>query len=156
MTLTLHAETLYTRTRPAAGGHLLWTGPLHDDTPVLNLCGHQYPARDLFLQDHLPRPLVGAVTVTCEEPHCVAPGHLLDSLGRHNTAAIGPVLQHLLGNADCPLGSTPHQDEPPAGTTSRPRPGAFPDITPEQAARNRQMLEDAIRPRRRRTTPAAA
>lgn len=153
--ITLHAETLYTRTRPVPGGHLVWTGPYDGATPVLHLRGYRYPARDLFFQEHHGRQPVGGVTTSCDDTRCVAPHHLLD-LGLRNAAAVDPVLAYLmlgLGVPSSRKSADPRQrlldEEIPTGTVRDWDP-AKGEITPEQADRNRRRLEEAITPARRR------
>lgn len=90
----------------STGDHLLWTGPMDSTSPMVKTNGHRYRVRRLILAQVLGRTLVGEATASCAERRCVAPRHLLDEVGRRNTAALDLVLADLdqampaLPNAD--------------------------------------------------------
>lgn len=171
-----HIQNLYNRTVPTPEGHLIWGGPFDRSAPYAKLAGHKRPVRALLLQDRLGRPTIGDVTASCGIFACVAPDHALDRIGRHNTAALERMLNALddappaPGAAETTTTLVPPQSAPapadplqrllleelPTGTVQDWHPGRYPEITAEQAADNRQALEQALAPARRRAAPTAA
>lgn len=77
-----------TFTRPADGGHLEWTGPRHDGTPVLKSSGQDYSARRIAFQLAHEREPVGRLKAGCDWPPCVAPEHVEDQVMRHQYQVI--------------------------------------------------------------------
>lgn len=82
------------RTQPA-GDHQLWTGPLDRTVPYIKANRRRLPVRRIVLGDALGREPIGEARATCDQPLCVAPGHLMDEVGRNNTAALEQILTAL-------------------------------------------------------------
>jgi hypothetical protein len=71
-----------TFTHPIDGGHLAWTGPRRDGTPVLKCSGQDYSARRISFQLAHDREPVGRLKAGCDWPPCVAPQHVEDQVMR--------------------------------------------------------------------------
>lgn len=71
----------------ARGGHLIWTGRVERDHPVVKVDRVVYRARRVLFEHHHGRPPVGAARRICDEPACIAPEHARD---RSDAATRGP------------------------------------------------------------------
>ncbi|MFI9331933.1 hypothetical protein ACIGZJ_30880 [Kitasatospora sp. NPDC052868] len=83
------------RVEEGGDGHLLWTGPMDRTCPYIKVQRTRYAVRRLILQEAWGRGLQGEVAASCGTARCVAPAHLLDEVGRRNTAALDVMLRAL-------------------------------------------------------------
>lgn len=92
-------EHFHQYARPAAGGHMEWTGPTYgrSDTPVIRRGDQRVsPTRVAFRLQYGAEP-VGQVFAGCGMRHCVAPDHMDDMARRQRDRA---ALRLVLGTAE--------------------------------------------------------
>ncbi|MEH0564672.1 hypothetical protein [Streptomyces scabiei] len=73
-------QTLAHYSQPAPDGHTHWTGPTDAvGKPILWYRSKALNGRNVAFLAHHHRDPAGRVTVTCDEPRCIAGAHLADS-----------------------------------------------------------------------------